>query len=304
MTRFCIVRRFSRGAVTVHPTMRSQLIETFSPTDRMLSVPDDAPSSGTPLLNWTNVAFGFSFILLDILLSVVLDMRLGGSLMIASIRCVLQLSLMGLVLQSVFNARNGWAVLGITVLLMCFGTFEVVVNKAKRRFSNMVPAVMASMIIGTVPASILGGRFAMGHRPFWDPELYIPTIGMLCGNAISAIVVATDAVLGELETKRDNIEVYLAFGATRLEACRPIAIEALRLALLPMINSMSVIGLISIPGMMTGALLGGSSVDQAARLQSTTFFLFSFFLRVLLGQWLYPISSYDHLCDCAVDKTS
>ena len=90
---------------------------------------------------------------------------------------------------------------------------------------------------------------------------------MLCGNTISAIVVATNAVLRELEcvlrhflysiavglfmfsrTKRDNIEVYLAFGATRLEACRPIAIEALRIALLPTVNSMSVIGLISIPG--------------------------------------------------------
>jgi hypothetical protein len=47
---------------------------------------------------------------------------------------------------------------------------------------------------------------------------------------------------------RGNIEVYLAFGASRFEACRPIAVEALRLALLPTINQMSVIGLISIPG--------------------------------------------------------
>ncbi|KAF8340530.1 uncharacterized protein EI90DRAFT_3035901 [Cantharellus anzutake] len=229
--------------------------------------------AGTPLLNWGNVWFGFLFIVLDIFLSIILGVKIGGSLLSASVRCVLQLSLLGLVLQSVFNARNGWAVFGITVLLMCLGTFEVVINKTKMRFTGMVPAIMASMIIGTVPVSIIGGRFAMRNQPFWAPEEYIPTIGMLCGNAISAIVVATNSVLRELETKRENIEVFLAFGATRLEACRPIAIEALRLALLPTINAMSVVGLISIPGMMTGALLGGSSVDQAAKLQMVIMFM-------------------------------
>lgn len=72
---------------------------------------------------------------------------------------------------------------------------------------------------------------------------------------------------------RDKIETYLAFGATRFEACRPMAVEALKLALLPTINQMSVIGLISIPGMMSGALLGGKSVTQAAMLQMIIMFM-------------------------------
>jgi hypothetical protein len=72
---------------------------------------------------------------------------------------------------------------------------------------------------------------------------------------------------------RDKIETYLSFGATRFEACRPIAVEALKLALLPTINQMSVIGLISIPGMMTGAIIGGKSVTQAAMLQMIIMFM-------------------------------
>lgn len=59
-------------------------------------------------------------------------------------------------------------------------------------------------------------------------------------------------------------------GASRFEACKPVARDALKLALLPTVNQMSVIGLISIPGLMTGAVLGGSSVDQAGKLQSTS----------------------------------
>lgn len=69
--------------------------------------------------------------------------------------------------------------------------------------------------------------------------------------------------------------MFLAFGGSRFEACKPIATEALRLALTPTLNQMSVIGLISIPGMMTGAILGGSSVEQAARLQMVIMFLIS-----------------------------
>ena len=87
------------------------------------------------------------------------------------------------------------------------------------------------------------------------------------------------------------MEVLLAFGATRMEACQPVAIDALLLALTPVINQMrfvvlklsksicqpvsSVLGIIAIPGMMTGAILGGTSVQQAAKLQMIIMFMIS-----------------------------
>ncbi|EJD49554.1 hypothetical protein AURDEDRAFT_112427 [Auricularia subglabra TFB-10046 SS5] len=139
----------------------------------------------------------------------------------------------------------------------------------------MFPATLASLACSTVPISILGTRFAMSVEPFWKPAQYIPILGMLSGSAISGVVVAVSFVLRELQENRDKVEMYLAFGATRMEACRGVATEALRLALLPVINQMSVIGLIAIPGMMTGAILGGSSVQQAARLQMVIMFMIS-----------------------------
>ncbi|KAG5644180.1 hypothetical protein DXG03_009021 [Asterophora parasitica] len=98
---------------------------------------------------------------------------------------------------------------------------------------------------------------------------------MLCGSTISGIVVCVSYVLRELQENRDKVEMYLAFGASRMEACKPIAREALRMALTPVINQMSVLGIIAIPGMMTGAILGGSSVQQAARLQMIIMFMIS-----------------------------
>ncbi|KAG8799935.1 hypothetical protein FRC16_004069 [Serendipita sp. 398] len=158
----------------------------------------------------------------------------------------------------------------------------------------MFPSVLLSMLSSAIPVSILGTRFAMGYDPWWQPAAYIPVVGMLCGNTISAIVVSTTSILRDVKDNRDKVEMYLAFGGSRWEACKPIATDALRLALTPTLNQMrrvlstqflpyfslvaltySVIGLISIPGMMTGAILGGSSVEQAARLQMVIMFLIS-----------------------------
>jgi len=119
-------------------------------------------------------------------------------------------------------------------------------------------------------------RFALlKHSSSMKENSTVPVVGMLCGNAISGIVVSLNYTLKEIQDNRDKVLTYLAFGASRREACRPIAKEALRLALTPTVNQMSVIGLISIPGMMTGSILGGSSVTQAARLQMVIIFMLS-----------------------------
>ncbi|KAG8720119.1 hypothetical protein FRC08_001144 [Ceratobasidium sp. 394] len=224
-------------------------------------------------LTWTNVGIGFAFVAVDAVVSYSLGLGVGTSLVSAAIRCIVQLSIMGLVLQSVFETTTPWAVAGISCLLLVLGSFETVANKAKYRFSGMLPSTFVAMAISTIPVSIIGTRFAMSETDFWAAEKYIPVLGMLCGSTISGIVVATTSVLKELHENRDKIETYLAFGASRYEACKPIATSALRLALTPTINQMSVIGLISIPGMMTGALLGGASVDQAAKLQMVIMFM-------------------------------
>ncbi|THH31496.1 hypothetical protein EUX98_g2698 [Antrodiella citrinella] len=233
-----------------------------------------APES-TAHLNYVNVALAFSFILFNALVSTTFGLGVGGSLLTAAVRCVVQLSLVALVLQKVFEANNPWAVAGIACLLNIMGTTETVINKSKRRYTHMFPSVFAGMIGSTIPVSIIGIRFAMAVDPFWKPEQYIPVVGMLCGSTISGIVVSVTYVLKEIYENKDKVETYLAFGATRFEACKPIAKEALRLALTPTINQMSVIGIIAIPGMMTGAILGGSSVEQAARLQMVIMFMIS-----------------------------
>ncbi|KAL1674169.1 hypothetical protein EV122DRAFT_221245 [Schizophyllum commune] len=236
---------------------------------------DSSTPSDEQEITYLNVSIAFTFIIVDAALSAYYNLDIGGKLVWAACRCVVQLSILGLILRPVFEMNNPLFVAGLVLLLNCLGTMEVVINKSKKRFQHMLPIVLAGLLGSTVPVSIIGVRFALGVVPFWTPEHYVPIAGMLIGNAISGIVVATSYVMKELQENRDKVETYLAFGASRAEACRPVVLEALRLALTPTINQMSVIGLISIPGMMTGALLGGAPVARASRLQMIIMFLLS-----------------------------
>lgn len=109
----------------------------------------------SPTLSWLNVGLGFLFIVFDAVLSASLGLGIGGSLLVAATRCVIQLSVMGLVLDKVFASQNIWGVVGIAgelaelcgdkpagklslVLLNLLGAFETTYNKTKKRFSNMV----------------------------------------------------------------------------------------------------------------------------------------------------------------------
>ncbi|KAJ3331427.1 hypothetical protein HDU76_003220 [Blyttiomyces sp. JEL0837] len=143
----------------------------------------------------------------------------------------------------------------------------IVYNKSKSRYAYMFPVVWFSMAFSTFLVSFVGNWFAIGARPFYRARDYIPILGMLLGNSMSGVAVGLASTLNHVTENKDKIEMYLAYGASRWEAARPIGVEAIRLALLPTLNSMSVMGLISIPGMMTGQVLGGAKIEDAVRYQ-------------------------------------
>ncbi|CAG8592724.1 142_t:CDS:10 [Paraglomus occultum] len=226
-------------------------------------------------LEWYNVATASVFIMVTGALSIALGLQLEKSLFIAAVRCLVQLTIMGLVLKDVFGTRNPVFVFGLALMLILLGTNEIVYNKCRKRYSGMFLSSFFSLGASTMVVGILGTKLAMEEDPFWEPYKFIPTMGMLIGNTMSGIAVGLSFTLNQLSEQREKIETYLSFGATRWEATRPIATEAVRLAMLPTINMMSVIGLISIPGMMTGQIIGGAPIMDAVKYQQIIVFMIS-----------------------------
>ncbi|KAJ2725210.1 hypothetical protein GGI07_001472 [Coemansia sp. Benny D115] len=98
-------------------------------------------------------------------------------------------------------------------------------------------------------------------------------MGMVYGNTMVGAALAMDSVLAWADMRRDVIEAMLGFGASRWEAVWPIVVEAARTAMIPSITAVSITGLISIPGMMSGQILGGADVMDAARYQQVIMFM-------------------------------
>ncbi|KAI8073365.1 hypothetical protein BC940DRAFT_250976 [Gongronella butleri] len=236
---------------------------------------DNDDPAGTPRLSWANVAIAACFILLNCIISYFLELRLEKSLVIAATRCLVQLTIMGFILEDVFKAKNVYLVLLLAVVLILLGAFETVYNKSKNSYDGMFLSVLMSTAVSTVFVGVIGARFAMGQQPFWTPETFIPTMGMLLGNLLSGMAVALGYCLSTVGSNKEQIETYLAFGASRWEAGQSIAREAVRLAMLPTINQMSIIGLISLPGMMAGSILGGAPIMNAVRYQQIIMFMIS-----------------------------
>ena len=133
----------------------------------------------------------------------------------------------------------------------------------------------------------------MRVRPWYTPQYAIPLLGMILGNTLNGVSLGLDRLGSELVGKRDQVEGLLALGATRWEAARPLVQQAVKTGLIPTINAMMVVGIVSLPGMMTGQLLAGTSPVEAVKYQIVIMFLIA--SGTALGTVLVVLLSFRRL---------
>ncbi|KAJ2883829.1 hypothetical protein IWW38_005499, partial [Coemansia aciculifera] len=202
-----------------------------------------------------------------------LRLKLEKQIIIAGARCFVQLTVLGLVLKQVFATENPLYVLAMICVLGGLAAMEVSKWRSKRTVKGLYWIAFVSIFGSAMLVGLLGATFAMNFDPVLKASKFIPIMGMVLGNTLIGVSLGTDSVLASVDTRRDSLESMLCFGASRWEAVRPIAAEAARTAMLPSITSASITGLIAIPGMMSGQILGGASVMDAAKYQQIILFL-------------------------------
>jgi putative ABC transport system permease protein len=109
--------------------------------------------------------------------------------------------------------------------------------------------------------------------PWYSPQYLFPLLGMVLGNTINGISLGLDRFMDSLSVRRKEVETLLSLGATSWEAVNELVRDALRTSLIPTINSMLVMGIVSLPGMMTGQILAGISPGEAVRYQIIVVFI-------------------------------
>jgi putative ABC transport system permease protein len=133
-----------------------------------------------------------------------------------------------------------------------------------------------SMLISSFSVTLIALTVIIRVDPWYTPQYLIPLLGMLLGNTMSGVALSLDNLTRAAWDKRGVIEGQLLLGAGYAEAIGQIRRDALRSGLIPIINTMSVAGLVSLPGMMTGQILGGSPPLEAAKYQLLILLLIAF----------------------------
>jgi putative ABC transport system permease protein len=124
-----------------------------------------------------------------------------------------------------------------------------------------------SMLISYTLVSMLVTGVIVGAKPWWTPQYFIPLAGMIVGNSMTAISIALECLFSDLKARRAEVEMELALGADYREASQDILRGAIKAAMIPSINSLMAVGLVSLPGMMTGQILSGTDPLIAIRYQ-------------------------------------
>ncbi|MBW2368430.1 MAG: iron export ABC transporter permease subunit FetB [Deltaproteobacteria bacterium] len=218
-----------------------------------------------------------SFLVLVLaLLSFRMRLGLSGQLLVAACRTTVQLLLVGMVLRTVFaHAKPVWVALMAAVMLAAAA--REVMARQHRPFKGWwgVGVGGAAMFISSFAVAIMALVVIVGAEPWYTPRYAIPLLGMLLGNTMNGISLGVNSLTQAAWEKRDQLEQRLLLGQDRKMVLADIRQNSMRTGMIPIINAMAAAGLVSLPGMMTGQILAGSSVLEAVKYQILIMFLIS-----------------------------
>ena len=208
------------------------------------------------------------------LLSVVLRLKLASRIIIAAIRTVVQLMLIGLVLKALFATESLlWVSLLAVIMLLVAG--REVMARQQRRFGGLWGYGLGtlSMFISSFTLTIYALIVVVGTDPWYTPQYAIPLLGMMLGNTMNGVALALDRLSNGAWQQRTIIEGRLMLGQDWHTAISDITRDSVRTGLIPIINAMAAAGIVSLPGMMTGQILSGTEPVEAVKYQILIMFL-------------------------------
>ncbi len=226
------------------------------------------------ILSPVDIAIAATLLILNAALSIFLRLRLEKQMLVAAARMVVQLLLMGLVLKTLFNLDSALFTSLTALFMMLFAGREVMARQ-KRRLKGWWSYGLgtSSMVFSCTLVTVFALTTQVRPDPWYEARIALPLLGMILGNTMTGVALGIDRLLTGAAAERSAIEARLALGHPRAEAFGNVIREAMRTGMIPTVNSMSAIGLVSIPGMMTGQILAGVAPMEAVKYQLLIMFL-------------------------------
>ena len=208
----------------------------------------------------------YGLCLLPGLLLWLIGLRLSRDIFISILRMSVQLALVGFYLKTLFSLNDPW-LNGLWILVMLIVADLSILQRAGLKIRYFVLSTFTAIALSTLFSTFYLVILVIQPTHFYDARYIVPLAGMILGNCLQGNVIALERFYSTLRKNEDEYLTYLLLGATRSEAVRPYYRVAIKAAISPTIASMSTMGLVSLPGMMTGQILGGSEPWLAVKYQ-------------------------------------
>ena len=181
----------------------------------------------------------------------------------ASLRATVQLVIMGFLLEMILTIDN---YLYLALILLAIAAVAATISgKRGEKIPHATGIAFTGILIGSVIT------FAVLIGP--EVKYIIPLGGMIIGNSMNASSLSMNRLISELGHQRKRIDTLLALGANAQQASEWAVRQSVRSALIPVVDSMKVIGLVHLPGIMTGFIIAGGSPLEAVKYQLAIVFM-------------------------------
>ncbi len=208
----------------------------------------------------------FILLLIPIAVSYYFKLQLIGATLESSFRMAIQLALVGIFLTFVFDLNS--AIINIIwVMVMVIVASHNVLKNAELKIQSLIAPLIISFALTNMGMLLYFNSFIIDLTNVFDARYFIPIGGMVLGNSLRANIVGINDFCDQIQRNENRYLSKLSLGAEKHEALMPYMRKSLRNALKPTIANMATIGIVFLPGMMTGQILGGSSPLTAIEYQ-------------------------------------
>ena len=226
------------------------------------------------------------FVLIPILLSKTFKLGLDKDVLIATIRSIIQLLAVGYVLQFVFDSESFFYIFLMIILII-----TAAVHNARKK-GVMIKVITWKLILTYCFIEVLTQSVLISLKIIPATAQYmIPISGMIIGNAMVLSILFLNRFTAEIENRTGEVELFLSLGGTPKQAIHRQLMTSIRASTIPTIESQKTIGLVQLPGMMSGQIIAGSDPVQAVMFQLLILFMLlssAVITSIILGFLSYP----------------
>ena len=219
-----------------------------------------------------DVALSIVLIGAVVLLSLWNKLGLEKDLVIGTVRTFVQLLAVGHILRFVFSLDHPWPVILVVLVMMAVAVYNGV-RRQSAKFRGMTIAMSVSIAAATILVLFVVVVVVIKAKPWFEPQVVIPIAGMTIAASMNAATLGMNRLSADLKLRKKEVEAALALGASPRVAVHPLLKDAAKSAMLPSINALMIVGVVQLPGMMSGQILSGIDPIQAINYQIVVMYM-------------------------------